>query len=432
MASWWYLEGEDKIGPFDDNVFKEIISNKPLLLNTLVWTSGYENWKELGEISELKYFLSQEVPPPPPTAKLKEEDEVSHLSLNKVGGDSYNHAKGYHPQAGRWRRFFARLFDTLTLTTVVSLVGGYVMSGMFEGFYSWIIKPGSESIFGLVCLPVALLIDGFIYKVFKNTLGKYLLGLSVVDDNYKRISADDYLGRNFALWKGAYAFGIPLVSLITLFCQYDDVKKTGKTSYDKKLGWSVVVRKGGFVRSSAFIILFAVLIMIVMVIRVMDKQRESNDYSAHANKIESKEDNNVWANPVTNTMLSLDGGWGVNTQIVEGRPTSTFYNNSLDVALILAYENTDYKDYTFSNYVSAVTQVMSKDFTPPKNGEFSTSYSEPSWVGSGKLKGKPYDYSMEIYKKGGQTWRVIAVYKASDAYNSKIYSFKYKIIDTFK
>lgn len=434
MTGWWYLEGENKIGPFNEDAFKKIISDKSLSLNTLVWTSGYEEWKKLGDAPELKDFLSNEVPPPPPKVKLNKEDEIEDkirsLSLNKDGDDSNNHVSGYLPQAGRWRRFFARSFDTITLTTIVSFLGGYVMSSMFDGFYTWIIEPGSETLFGLVCLPAALLIDGFIYKLFNNTPGKFLLGLSVVDENYKRISADDYLGRNFALWKGAYAFGIPVAILITLFCQYDDVKKTGKTSYDKKHGWSVVVRKGRLIRGSIFIILFTILIMTVMTFRVLEKQREVHDYSV--NMVESKENNNVWSNPVSNIKLNLDGGWGVNTQIIEGRPTSTFYNNSMDVAFILAYENTDYTNYTFSNYVNAVTQVMSKEFVPPRNGEFNNSTGEPSWIGSGKLKGKPYDYSMEIYKKGGQTWRVISVYKASDTYNSKMYAFRYKLIDTFK
>ncbi|MFP3561070.1 RDD family protein, partial [Paraburkholderia sp. SIMBA_049] len=67
---------------------------------------------------------------------------------------------------------------------------------------------------GFATLPLCFLVDTVVYQCLGNTPGKTLLGISVRTLTGERLSPRQYLQRNLGLWGPAYAFGIPLVSLI--------------------------------------------------------------------------------------------------------------------------------------------------------------------------------------------------------------------------
>jgi hypothetical protein len=59
---FFYLDGKEQKGPFT----KEQLLTVGLKPDTLVWTEGFENWKPLREVEELKVLLKKTQPPPPP------------------------------------------------------------------------------------------------------------------------------------------------------------------------------------------------------------------------------------------------------------------------------------------------------------------------------------------------------------------------------
>ncbi|MDT0178208.1 DUF4339 domain-containing protein [Enterobacter sp. BRE11] len=72
MANWWYLDGNDKQGPYDERAFAEIVKNKPLNANTQIWTSGFDRWLQLSDVPHFLGVTSQyETPPPAPVVTNK-------------------------------------------------------------------------------------------------------------------------------------------------------------------------------------------------------------------------------------------------------------------------------------------------------------------------------------------------------------------------
>ncbi len=48
---WYYVDGENRVGPLDDNEFNELIYAKEITSETLVWREGMTDWQELGTLN---------------------------------------------------------------------------------------------------------------------------------------------------------------------------------------------------------------------------------------------------------------------------------------------------------------------------------------------------------------------------------------------
>ena len=58
---FYYLDEKEQKGPFSIDQLKTV-GLKP---DTLVWADGFENWKPVKEVEELKGLLKKTPPPPP-------------------------------------------------------------------------------------------------------------------------------------------------------------------------------------------------------------------------------------------------------------------------------------------------------------------------------------------------------------------------------
>ncbi|MDI1304062.1 MAG: DUF4339 domain-containing protein, partial [bacterium] len=78
MKKYYLHNGTENIGPFDLDELKA----KAITKNTQVWYEGMEDWKNTGEVEELKSILS--VVPPPITKKkeIKPEPAVSNTKTH--------------------------------------------------------------------------------------------------------------------------------------------------------------------------------------------------------------------------------------------------------------------------------------------------------------------------------------------------------------
>jgi len=452
MASWWYLEGETKVGPSDTDNFIQTIKTKPLSADTFVWTSGYDDWKTLGNIPEFASYLRQEeMPPPlpkmpPPAPK---NDAVSPVSLEKIPVSEPDTVKDnapvtkHLPQAGNWRRFFARTLDLLLIMPILTVVSSFTLSYHFIGFSAWISESGSNTAFNLLLFPVGLLIECLIYKLFKSTPGKALFGLQVLDYNQKKISPDSYAGRNFSVWKSAYAFGLPLFNIGTMANQYSSVRKSGKTTYDQKLGFTVVKSKPNIFKATIAIVLFvAGLFGIVIMSKVntgvanphyYDKVRaeaKSNSAKPFLAPAKFKE----WQNPVTKFTANLDSNWMIKYSQAEGRTVVNFEHKYIPNAYImLAYENVTPSDIDFEVYAKRLDQTLSDTFSPSGNGKFSIENGHDVYTIFGKMNNNDdVLYGMQLYYTGSKIWRVITFYKDFSFFDKNVVSARNAIISTLK
>lgn len=85
MASWWYLSGDDKKGPFDEKFFPEIIKQESLNAHTQVWTKGFASWTQLSDVPQFVAALTEhEVPPPAPGCIKKNSSIKNILNIKKT------------------------------------------------------------------------------------------------------------------------------------------------------------------------------------------------------------------------------------------------------------------------------------------------------------------------------------------------------------
>lgn len=216
----------------------------------MLWHEGMDAWRPLCEVEELNGLKAVVPPPLPPKA------DPAPLS---------------YPLATRWPRFFARIFDVWWETLLIVLILGTVLGRYSASFVEWINGPGASQLFGILCLPIALILDALLYRVVGNTPGKALLGLKVGTLDGKSLSLTQYFNRNFSMWASGLAFGFPLINLFTMANQSGRLGKGQQASYDEPTGFQVRSKPSGWGRKTAFGFAFAGLFVVMAVLNTMEQ-----------------------------------------------------------------------------------------------------------------------------------------------------------------
>jgi len=78
---WYYVEGEQRVGPVTEKKIEELIEEGSLKEENFVWKKGFENWKKLKDVDELNK-IEEEMPEEIPTiVKSSEKRDVSWDSI---------------------------------------------------------------------------------------------------------------------------------------------------------------------------------------------------------------------------------------------------------------------------------------------------------------------------------------------------------------
>ena len=187
------------------------------------------------------------------------------------------------PSENRWSRFFARIFDTWLEVIPVAFLLGLVLGKLITGFDEWINSYGSSLIFGILCIPVALVLDALLYQILGNTPGKAFLGLKVTTRDGQPLSFSQYLSRNFSMWVNGLALGIPIIYLFTMFRQSNRLKEGQQATYDEPNGYRVQSKPVEVYRRVAFgIVLVALYVVPPVVVKEVSisKQDQFDEYLA--------------------------------------------------------------------------------------------------------------------------------------------------------
>jgi Predicted membrane protein/domain len=250
MADWWYADKDKKTGPVEITELGRLLQTGKISPKTMVWQESMDAWQPLDKVDGLS-ALKATLPPPC----------TSYTS---------------YPLATRWPRFFARIFDVWWEILLTSVALGAVLGRYSAGFVEWINVPGASQLFGILCLPVALILDAVLYRLLGNTPGKALLGLKVTTLDGKPLSFAQYLGRNFSLWVSGFALGFPLINLFTLANQSRRLGKGQPASYDEATDFRVRSKPSGILRKAVFGLAFTGLFVVMAVLNSMEQaaQRE--------------------------------------------------------------------------------------------------------------------------------------------------------------
>jgi len=96
--AWYYADGGERQGPFDDRAFQQLVQQGTVGPDTMVWTEGMGDWQPYGEVA-----LSRSAPADP-TGAAPAQDMVGLGNMADIGGlDSAgvgNALGGADPMAG--------------------------------------------------------------------------------------------------------------------------------------------------------------------------------------------------------------------------------------------------------------------------------------------------------------------------------------------
>ncbi|MFM5063290.1 RDD family protein [Aeromonas veronii] len=244
MEYWWYEHNGIATGPVEyDDLYQMILAGE-LCRDTLAWRSGMSEWSK---IVELKEFGS--LPPPLPSrAHVIIKDKTNLVSYIKPTPASEISTEASSEAPTPWRRFFARTFDFLWIGLFLLFIFNWLLN---VAVASNIIKSERQIynfyiIFLLFYQPAIMLIDAIITAKYSANLGKYLLGLRIVQIDNTYPSFSQILKRNMNVMMAGMGFSIPFVALTTQIYQLYMLKNKGSTSYDKNQFKVVSVKKYHF------------------------------------------------------------------------------------------------------------------------------------------------------------------------------------------
>jgi uncharacterized RDD family membrane protein YckC len=400
MSDWWYVEKQNRTGPVSELDLRRLLQAGKINLSTLAWQEGMETWQPLGEIERLSSLL-ESFPPP-----LPQKNEVNPGSL---------------PLATRWPRYFARTFDMWWETLLVAYTTGLVLGHYSAWFVVLINKPGTSFWFGILCLPVAMLLDAMLFAIAGNTPGKALLGIKVTQLDGSALSFGQYITRNFLCWASGYAFGLPLANLVTMYKQSTRVQKGLPATYDEGLAFRVHVRPFRTWRATLFIVLFLGLLGLMGYLNNMENasQRDS---------IRKRQESYFWENPTTQVRASVEANWKHSTQTNEEGQRVYVFNELTNHAVIILAEEMSSGNFTLDDYVRAFRNASKANMSFSDEGRYFIKYESPAWQCLGRMTNvnNANRLSVQIVQRGASFWRTVSIqtmpYDYSDAMAKELQS----------
>jgi uncharacterized RDD family membrane protein YckC len=305
--------------------------------------------------------------------------------------------------ATRWPRFFARIFDTWCEILLVSFALGAVLGRYSAGFVEWINGPGASQLFGVLCLPIGLILDASLYRLIGNTPGKALLGLKVKTFDNRALSYSQYLGRNFEMWLSGLALGIPLINLFTMGYQSSRLGKGQQASYDQNTGYRVHAKPIGSVRKAGFGFAFVGIFLVIAVLHAMDQTTK------RGMTLDSASQNYSWENPITHRTANINSQWRNSTQKnSNGQQIYIFSERADRSVVVFAVEHAP--GYALSDYVQAFQKSTAATMRFSGGGSFFERDGHQIWQGSGVMVDSVSSrLKVQVIQIGNAFWRVVTV-----------------------
>jgi|GEM_PF-1037346 len=314
--------------------------------------------------------------------------------------------------AARWPRFFARILDIWWEVLVVSLAFGAVL-GRFSGFAKSTIDPKDMGMLvAIFCIPISLILDASVYRLFENTPGKALLGLKVSTFDGGALNFGQYLTRNLSMWVKGLAFGIPLFNLFTMHDQYSRLGKGKQASYDEQSGHIVCAHPIGLIRKVGYGLMFASLLFGLAILN--GRQQPYKPISAPINVSQDYS----WQNPISGISTKINSKWKVSVQKNDdGQDIYIFSDNGEHTITIVGVEYSP--NYSLSDYIEALKIKTSPYFQFSDNAHFIDKDGHQFWQCTGTIaNGTSNVLKVQVIQIGSAFWRMATIqmvpYDSSD------------------
>ncbi|WP_248796201.1 RDD family protein [Pseudomonas sp. MWU13-2105] len=382
MVTWWRINNGKKTGSVEVDKLKRSCQSKGAGSKNILWNESMDPWRPRDKVSE--------------PYDLKAADSPSLLWSTDPGrpGDS---------SATRWPRFFARIFDTWWEAGLTILVLGAVLGSCSTNFVEWIHKTGANPLFSILCLPIAMLLDALLYRVFGNTPGKAWLGLKVETSAAKSLNFLQYLNRNFSIWASAFAFGVPFVNLFTMANQAHRLRGGHQTSYDESLNFRVRSKPLTWVRKITFGFAFVGVYGGITLFSSMDQatQREVLQHIMQRSY--------YWENPLTKLRAKLDSRWKFSARVNGGGHQVYEFSERTGHAVVV-FAMQQQAGSTLDEYVRAFQKNAVTYMSFSGGGRFFEKEKYPYWQGyGGMVKDGGSRLKVKIVQSGSCFWRVVII-----------------------
>lgn len=131
-------------------------------------------------------------------------------------------------------RLFAKYLDML----LIGMLLAYFLSAFNQAvFYDSYSSLDSLSLLAWLMFPLT---EAVILKVFGNTPGKALFRLTIRDSQGKRPGFGKLLSRSYLCWFYGLSMGLPIISLITMYCSRRHLLAHGVAGWDARTGLLLV------------------------------------------------------------------------------------------------------------------------------------------------------------------------------------------------
>jgi uncharacterized RDD family membrane protein YckC len=251
--NWHYAAaGSGVRGPMSKFDLGRILRAEFAAAEFLVWCPGMPDWARAGDVPTLGEFLY--APPPIPasrprsksTAPLSAERRVQP-ALNvdvrphdeRAAVQKHFAAEATHP----WRRYFARLLDTMAFSFAFFFCLGIMFPSLFQTD-----TKGTEQLYNLLAVFAYVPFEAFCMTAFGTTIGKSLYGIQVTNSVGGPITLRESFKRSFDVWTRGWGLAIPIIALFTLVTAYKTLTRDGITSWDRELLFVVEHRPFSYLR----------------------------------------------------------------------------------------------------------------------------------------------------------------------------------------
>jgi uncharacterized RDD family membrane protein YckC len=237
---WFYVVNNQQHGPVVESELLRLFYECALNNETLVWTTGMDNWEKAYSIPEFSVIVPPAIPPKTP---IDNGTKKEVLQVNAF----------YTPRP--WIRYWARMIDIMTFSCFL----GFFM-GLFAPNF---LEEAPDSIFGVITVFIWVFFEPLVLILFGNTLGKALLNTKIELENGDKITFPIAFKRSFSLWVKGLGLGIPIVNLICMVISKGDLQKSNFTKWDLDSGTFVTHGNIGAIRIVAVIILFIIFLFFI-------------------------------------------------------------------------------------------------------------------------------------------------------------------------
>ena len=229
-AVWYYRIGEEKTGPISHRELQEKLDKGDIDSSTKIWTDDFKDWLP---ISEVEHF------------NMATLDETPTISVEKKVDYSRETDQDY-ARPRPWIRFWGRIIDYSLFVLVIGFIIGYfnLQIGMINSFS------------GMLAIFIWVFIETFLQATWGATPGKWMLKISVRDENHQKLSFSSSLNRSFSVWWLGVGAGLPIVSIITMIVAAVKLNNSGMTTWDRRGENKIFHGDVGLIRTLIVILYF--------------------------------------------------------------------------------------------------------------------------------------------------------------------------------